>query len=135
MLEVNKVYRLQKGATVLQFDSFAHEQIVEMNRILTEFLTAKKIDISSFAGTPSPEDEIALIDELCDSELFHDTDLEKEAIKISNSSMVRIEEECPVVFVEHLPGNVTDSVILMGGKLFQCRTEELIDVNALAVTV
>lgn len=132
MLEVDKVYRLQKGATVLKFDSLAREQIIEMNRVLTEFLQAKGIDISNLSQTPSPEDEIALIDELCDSALFRDTELEKEVTRISNDSMVRIEDECPVIFVEHLPGNVTDSVILMGGKLYQCRTEELIDVNAVA---
>ena len=130
MLEVDKVYRLQGGATVLKFDALVHERVIEMNRILLEFLAAKNIDISKLTDMPSSEDEIALIDELCDSKLFRDTDLEVEATRISNQSMTRVGVECPVIFVEHLPNNVTDSIILIGGKLFQCRTEELIDVDS-----
>ena len=129
MLEVDKVYRLQKGATVLKFNDLAQEYIAEMNRVLIEFLHTKNIDISN-RNTLTPEEEIALIDELCDSESFRDTKLEKAATRISNDNMIRVDEECPVVFIQHLPGNATDAIILMGGKLAQCRTEELIDVTA-----
>lgn len=129
MLSPQKMYRLNKDATVLRHSDEGIAAIKKMNELLCQFLTAKGIDISVLANMPDPEKEIDLIDELCDSQDFRDTQLEKDATSISNNQMMRLDGPRNIVFIEHLPGNVTDSIILMGGKLYTCRTAEIQEIT------
>ena len=129
MLSPQKMYQLNKDATVLKFHDGAQDTVAKMNALLTAFLLKKGIDINDPAQMPSPEREIELIDELCDSQEFRDTDLEKEATRISNDQMLRLEEPRNVLFIQHLDANVTDSLVLMGGKLYQCRTKEIQEIT------
>lgn len=128
-----KTYTILSSATILRYNDNTQSVVEEMNTLLVAFLKGKGIDYSDPSLVLTSKQEIALLDELCDSSAFAGTDLERMATKLSNEEMMRAGDVAgrgsPIdcVFQCYLPDDAQDCIIEINGESFVCKKADLME--------